>query len=221
MNKSTLYLAALAFLGAAAPGAFAQPALNIRIVDMAKLYDGHYKTIEQGTKFESDQQKAQAEVDRMSKEGNSLVEEYKSLAEQANNPALSPEAKSKAQNDAEKKMEAIRAKQQEVQTFAQNTQNSLQQRLQTFRSMLIDEIAKTAGEVAKKKGATILIDKSGPTGFGISNLVYTDPAYDITDEVMAEINKEKPAGTPAAPAASGATPPAGGATVTVPGLPKK
>jgi outer membrane protein len=222
MIKTKLYLAALV-LGAAVPGAFGQPAFNVRVVDMAKLYDGHYKTIEQGAKFEADQQKAQTEIDRMSKEGNALVEQYKAFAEQANNPALSPEAKSKSQGDAEKKMEEIQKKQQEVQTFAQNTQNSLQQRLQTFRAMLIEEIAKVATDVAKRRGATFLVDKAGPSMFGISNLVYSDPAYEITDEVAAEINKSKPADAPAAPAAAtGAAAPAPGSpTITVPGLQKK
>jgi outer membrane protein len=222
-----MYLAALV-LGAAVPAVHAQPALSIRVVDMAKLYDGHYKTIEQGAKFEADQQKAQTEIDRMSKDGNALVEQYKALAEQANNPALSAEAKSKSQGDAEKKMEEIQAKQREVQTFAQNTQNSLQQRLQTFRSMLIEEIAKVATDVGKRRGATILVDKAGPSMFGISNLVYSDPAYDITDEVAAEIAKSKPADAPAAPAAtSGTQAPAapaaapGSPTITVPGLQKK
>jgi outer membrane protein len=32
--------------------------------------------------------------------------------------------------------------------------------------------------------------------------LYADPSYDITEEVIAEINKGRPAGAPAAPAAA-------------------
>jgi outer membrane protein len=213
MKISVPFLVAGAFLVACIGGVQAQPAINLRVVDMAKLYDNHYKTLEQNAKIQADDQKAQEEVDKMNKEGNVLVEEYKARADQSNNPALSAEAKTKAQNDAQAKLEAIQTKQREVQAFIQNTRNSLQQRLQTFRSLMLEEIGKVAADVAKRKGATVLLDKAGPSLIGISNLVYADSGYDITDEVMAEISKGRPAGT---------APATGSPSVSVPGiLPKK
>lgn len=208
MKKSIQAFVAIAALGAFSLAAQAQPALKILVVDMAKIYDNHYKTLEQNAKIQSDDQKAQEEVDKMNKEGNALVEEYKSLNEQSNNPALTSEAKTKAQNEAQRKLEAIQMKQREVQTFIQNTRNSLQQRLQTFRSLMLEEIGKVASEVAKRRGATMLVDKAGPSLIGISNIVYSDPAYEITEDVMKEINKDRPPGAPIAPpatAAKGAT----------------
>ena len=217
MKHSFKSLLAVATLAAFAVGASAQPAVKILVVDMAKLYDTHYKTVEQNAKIQADDQKAQEEVEKMNKEGNGLVEEYKGLNDQSNNPALSAEAKAKAQETAQKKLEAIQGKQREVQTFIQNTRNSLSQRLNNFRSIMLEDISKSATEIAKRKGATLLMDKAGPTGIGISNLIFADPAYDITDEVMKEINKDRPAGAATAPAAAPAAP---GATpaVTVPGL---
>ena len=220
MKKPIQSLVALAAFGLATLAAPAQPTIKIAVVDMAKLYDTHHKTVEQNAKIQADDQKAQEEVEKMNKEGNVLVEEYKALNEQSNSPALSTEAKSKAQNEAQKKLEAIQNKQREVQTFIQNTRNSLGQRLNTFRSLMLEEISKIATEVSKRKGATIVFDKAGPTGIGISNLIYADSGYDITEDVLKEINKDRPAGAPTAPAAA----PAGGdpTKVTVPGLaPKK
>jgi outer membrane protein len=219
MKNSIKSLVALAAFGAVTATLSAQPAVKLVVVDMAKLYDTHYKTVEQNAKIQADDQKAQEEVEKMNKEGNALVEEYKGLNEQSNSPALSAEAKSKAQNEAQKKLEAIQNKQREVQTFIQNTRNSLGQRLNTFRSLMLEEIGKVATDVAKRKGATIVLDKAGPTAIGISNLIYADAAYDITEDVLKEINKDRPAGAAAAPAApAGAAP----AQVTVPGLaPKK
>ena len=87
---------------------------------------------------------------------------------------------------------------------------------------MIEEITKVAVDIAKKKGATFLLDKSGPTLVGVSNILYFDPSLDITDEVMAEINKDRPAMTPA-PAATSAAPAAAPAStdspkITVPGI---
>jgi outer membrane protein len=212
-------LAAAAFAGLVA-GASAQPAVKILVVDMAKLYDTHYKTLETNAKIQADDQKAQEEVEKMNKEGNTLVEAYKTLNDQSNNPALSAEAKAKAQDAAQKKLEEIQNKQREVQTFIQNTRNSLGQRLNNFRGVMLEDLSKSASEIAKKKGATLLLDKAGPTGIGISNLIYNDPSLDITDEVIKEVNKDRPAGAavPAPSAAPAAAPSGPAPAVSVPGL---
>lgn len=186
----------------------AQPALKLLVVDMAKLYDTHYKTEEQNSKLRVDEQKAQEEIEKMNKDGNTLVEDYKGLTEQSNNPALTADAKAKSQNDAQKKLEEIQRKKNEISTFAQNTQRSLQQRLQNFRTLMLEEIGKVASDIAKRKGTTLLLDKAGPTLIGVSNVIYSDPAYEITDEVQKEINKDRPAGSSSAAAASAAVSPA-------------
>eukprot|EP01035_Chromulina_nebulosa_P059386 gene59386-81291_t len=79
MKKSIQTLIAIVALGALAASASAQPAIKLLVVDMAKIYDNHYKTVEQNAKIQADDQKAQEEVDKMNKEGNALVEEYKAL----------------------------------------------------------------------------------------------------------------------------------------------
>jgi outer membrane protein len=120
-------------------------------------------------------------------------------------------------------LQDIQRKQQEVQSFQTNTRNSLQQRIQTFRSLMVEEISKVAVDIAKRKGATLLVDKSGPTLIGVSNILYADPSYDITDEVQKEVNKDRPATSPAAaPAAKSDDTNSDSPKITVPGVtPKK
>jgi len=206
MKKTIHTLFALAAFGATALIGQAQPAPKIFVVDMAKLYDNHYKTEDQNNKLRSDEQKAQEELDKLNKEGNALVEQYKEFADQANNPTATAEAKSKAQNEAQRLIEEIQRKQREVASFQQNTRNSLQQRITNFRSLMIEEISKTAVDIAKRKGATLLLDKSGPSLIGVSNILYSDNAYDITDEVQREIDKGRPASSPSTSSAPAPAP---------------
>ena len=204
MNKLIKSFLALAVAGVFTAAVQAQPAPKIFVVDMVKLYDNHYKTEEQNAKLRSDQQKAETELQKMNTDGNSLVKQAQDLQEQTKNPTLSADAKTKAQQDLQAKAEEIQKKQNEVNGFRVNTQRALQQRINTFKQLLLEEISKTAVEVAKKKGATLLIDKSGPSLIGVSSIIYSDSAYDITDEVAAAINKDRPAGSAAAaPAAAG------------------
>lgn len=186
----------------------AQPALKVAVVDMAQLYDKHYLTEQQNAKLQVDEKRAQDELQRLNVEGNTIVAAYQEMMEQMNNPVLSNEAKAKLEQDAQKKLEEIQAKQNEVQTFRQTVQRSLQSQIGNFRDLLLEDLSKLATEIAKKKGATLLIDKSAPAGFGISNVIYVDAGYDITEEVMAEVNKNRPATPPAPAAAAPATAPA-------------
>jgi Skp family chaperone for outer membrane proteins len=64
----------------------------------------------------------------------------------------------------------------------------MQQRIQKLRAQIVGEIAKVSTDIARKKGGTLLYDKG--------SLVYADPAYDITSDVLAEVAKSK--GAPAA-----------------------
>jgi len=223
MNKALRILSTIAAFGAATLVAQAQPAPKIFVVDMAKLYESHYKTEEHITKLRADEQKAQVELERLNKEGNALVEQYKEFVEKANNnPLASAEAKTKAEQEAQGKLEQIEKKKEEIQVFRGNVERQLQQRMKTFRDIILEEIGKTATDIAKKKGATVVVDKAGPSGIGISNFIYLDPAYDITDEVLKEVNKDRPATPAAAAPAPAAAAPAGGdaPTVTFPGSKK-
>lgn len=205
MKKFIRTFALLASLLAGAASLQAQPAVKLVVVDMAKVYDNHYKTEEANAKFRDAEQKAQEQVEEYNKQGQMLVDEYKELMEQAKSTLLTSEARSKAEADVQKKGEEIQRKQAEVQQFRQTTQRSLQQRIKTHRDLLLEEISKVVTDLAKRNGATLVLDKSGPTLFGIPSVLYADPTYDITDAVLAEVNKDRPApaAAPAAPAATG------------------
>jgi len=208
---------ALAAFGAFALASQAQPAPKILIVDLGTVFQGHYKTAEQQTVFQGLQQKAEQDIGALQKEIDGLVAQYKDLVEQAKNPALSADARTKAEGEAQKKGEEIRAKQNDAQNFVNNTRRQLSEKAQNFQNTLLEEISKVAADVAKKKGATLLLNKPAA--------VYFDDSYDISNDVLAEVNKNKPASSTTAPSvapAPAAKPSADGAspTVTFPGAKK-
>jgi outer membrane protein len=217
MKKSIQSLVAVAAIALTSLTAHAQTAPKILVVDLAKLFDNHWKTKEQQVKLKADGAKAQDQIAQLQKDGNALVDQFKELDEQSKNPTATAEAKAKAQADAQKLYDQIQQKRSELNSFAQNTQSTLRQRFETFKTLMLEEITKVAVDIAKKKGATFLLDKSGPTLVGVSNILYADPSLDITDEVSAELNKDAPAVTPtaAAPAAPAAS---DSPSITVPGI---
>ena len=213
MKNPIRTLIALATLAAGSTALQAQPALKLVVVSMDKVFDAHYKSEEANIKFKDAELKAQEQAEELRKQGQILVDEYKELAELAKSTLLTAEARAKAEADVARKYEEIQRKQSDVQNFVQNTQRSLQQRIVTHRDLLLEEISKLVVEIAAKHGATLVLDKSGPSAFRIPVVLYAAAAYDITDEVIREENKDRPVAPAAAPAAAA---PAAPAQFTVP-----
>jgi outer membrane protein len=221
MKKSLQYLIAFAAVSLTTLSMHAQTGPKILVVDLTKLFDNYWKSQEQKATLQADAEKAREQAAQLQKEGNALVEEFKELDEQSKNPTATAEAKAKAQADAQKKYDEIQQKRTELNSFAQNAQSTLRQRSQTFKTLMIGEISKAAVDIAKNRGATFLLDKSGPTLLGVSNILHSDPSLDITDDVLAEINKDRPATTPPPAASSAAVPDSttgDSPRITVPGI---
>jgi outer membrane protein len=229
MKKLSLTLLSLGAFCATGLISHADTTPKIVVADIAKIYDSHYETQAEQVKLKAETDKAQATFDQMIKDRNDLVTEYKKLVDDTNNPVSTPDAKAKAQADAQKKGQEAQQKQNDAQQFAQNARATLQQRIQNFRSMMIEEINKVVKQVADTHNATLVLDKSAVSPIGAPVVIYADSSYDITDEVIAEIAKHKPA-TPAAAAPDASAPstaaPAPSTSpdmpsITVPGAPAK
>lgn len=222
MHKAIRTLIAFASFAVGATLLHAQPALKVVVVDMAKVYDTHYKTEEANAKFNDAAQRAQEQLDLLNKQLQTAADEYKQLVEDSRSTIKNQQARDKAEADALKKREEIEQMQGEAQAFRANTQRSLQQRAKNHRDIIMEEIMKVVNEVARTRGATLVLDKSGPSVFGVPVVLYSDAGYDITEDVSRGVNKDRP---PAAAAGSGgaaAGTPAPGFTVpNVTAQPKK
>ena len=185
------FLVALA-VGASVLAAQAQPAISVITVSLADAYDGYYKTKEATDKLRDAQEKAQEQIEALNQEGNVLVESYQEMVEQSKNTALTEDARNKAAEDAQRKLEEIQTKQAEVTQFGQNTQRALAQRQKTHRDLMFDEITGIVTDMAKERGVTMVFDTSGPSVFGAPVLLYADSAYDVTEELLEILNEDAP-----------------------------
>ena len=188
--EKTLVLAVA--VGASIFVAQAQPAINVMTVNLADAYDGYYRAKEANEKLRVQQDKAQGQIEALNEEGNALVESYQEMVEQSKNTALTKDARSKAAEDAQKKLEEIQTKQAEITQFGQNTQRALAQRQKTHRDLMFDEITSIVSDMATERGATIVLDSSGPSVFGAPIVLYADEAYDVTEELIEILNKDAP-----------------------------
>ncbi|MBH54462.1 MAG: hypothetical protein CMI18_08965 [Opitutaceae bacterium] len=173
---------------------------NIMTVDVGTLYDSYYKTKETADKLQARMDTAKAQLEEMMVAGEVEVEAYKTMMEQAENPALSDSARSEAEQDANVQMEKIRTMQQEVAMFRQSTNNQLTQQQSTQRQFMLEEIKTVILDVSQQKGVDLVLDTSTGVIAGLPPVLYANPDWDYTDEVLEVLNADAPVETAEAPA---------------------
>ena len=169
--------------------AHAQKSPKILTVDMQEVYTKYYKAIEANEKFKSSVDNANEEAKVKNEEGQEMVTKLQELQQKLANPATAETAKAGIEGQIEELTKQIRGKQEELNTFRQKTDRTLQQRRQSIIQLHLTEIKEVVIEVAKDKGSDMVLN-SNDTGVGA--IVYFDESYDITDEVIAKLNADKP-----------------------------
>ncbi len=167
--------------------AMAQPAPKVFVVDMGRVFEAHPQTQAQSNALKAEEQKATEQLKKLEREVRALADKLKEIQARFDDPTLAASQRDAIRAEGQKTGQELQVKQAEGQQLMMKTQNELQQRAQKFRAQILGEISKTAGEVVRRKGGTLLYDKG--------SLVYSDPAYDITTEVVAEVTKAGRAGT--------------------------
>ena len=173
---------------------------SIITVDVSRLYEGYYKTKEATDKLQGRYDTAKAQLDEMMASGDVEVNAYQTMLEQTQNPALSDSARKDAEDDANLQMERIRSLQQDVQTFQKSSQNQLAQQQATQRQFMLEEIKTVILEIAQDRKADLVFDISTGINVGLPSVIYANPAWDSTEDVLEVLNADAPPPPPADPA---------------------
>jgi len=181
----SLYPLALAALACLPLSAAAQPAPKIFVVDMGRVFEAHPQTQQQQAALKAEEKKVTEQLQRIEKDIRALADKLKDQQARFDDPTLAASQRDAIRAEGQKTGQEIQAKQAEGQQLMAKTQNDVQQRVQKLRAQIGGDIARVSAEIARKKGGTLVYDKS--------SLVYADPAYDITSEVLTEVTKGKPA----------------------------
>ncbi len=168
--------------------------LKIATVDGSRLLKGYYKTGLADQHMQQQFEDFQAERDKLLAEHKKLKQQFETLRGDADNKALTEEARDKKKEQAEERL-----------TQVIEYENSIREKAASRKKQIEDEGRKIQGELAKsikaavkaaaaKAGYTLVLEQSGLLANGLEPVLFADPKLDITDEVMATLNADRPAG---------------------------
>ena len=177
--------------------AVASQAADIKfgVVDMSKAFSEFHKTKDAADKFKNNIDKAQKEMnDRWSVYKN-LMNDMQKLKKEASDPIMTPDARAKRAAEFEDKAKELRSLEQEIGEAQNRRTNQLKQEDMQIRKGIYDEILVVVRDKAKAEGYDFIFDKSGMSLSTVPVLLYYKDATDLTDLVVAELNKKPAEGT--------------------------
>jgi outer membrane protein len=203
MRAALRFAALLAFLlccGAQAAD------FKMAIIDMEKVFQEYYKT-----KIGDANLKRQAEIfkdysDKLADSLQKLQDEFKSLRDASQNIVLSDAERESRRLAAQDKYRQVTEKEAELRQYSRDKQRQLRDDFEKMRLEIIDEIKRVVKERCALDGSSLVLDKSGMTLNNIPAIIYFNPALDITDSVIKDLNRGHESEKPGA---SGANAPAG------------
>lgn len=187
-NRTIRALAAAMVAGLVAIGAQAQDQ-RIVFIDLDRVFNEFYKT-----KLADAQLKEQAE--EFNEERRKLVEEFEGLQaqftearEEAQNTALSEEARNRKRNEAEELLIDIREFESRMQRFDTSRRKQLEDQGRRMRTRIVTEIQDVISNYARNQGFTAVIDSSGQSLNAVEIVLHVDPRVDISEAVIELLNK--------------------------------
>jgi outer membrane protein len=177
-------------------------------IQLERVFNEYYKTRRADAQLKAQAAEFNREREAMKQDLEKVNKEYTALREEAQNPALTEEARATRRTQAEEMILSIREKEGQIRQFEDLRSKQLEDQSRRMRRGLIEEIRESIRAYGREKGYDMIVDLSGNSLNGVEVMLYADNRFDVTSEVLIALNRDAPdmsSGTPAA-AEGAATP---------------
>jgi len=195
MKVSHLFVMAALAVGfaASATPTYAQEAAtpSIVFVDLDSVFTNYHKTKTAEAQLKEQADEIKAERATLVKQFEKVEAEYKALRGQAQNTALSEDARNLKRAEAEDKLIEVRDMEGKIRRLEESAQRKIDEQSRRARKRLVEEINGMIRTYALTRNYTAIIDISGESLNGVPTVVYYNPNLDITAELIALVNRKE------------------------------
>lgn len=200
-THSLFFLAALGLLGF--PALSPAESLKVATIDMRKAFDAYGKTVDSERRIEEMRASTKKELGERMDVYKRTVDETNRLTAELDRPELSAASRAEKLKQRDEKVARIKVLDAEGREFEITRTRQLNESMKRIRDGILAEIDKVVQARIQKGDFDLVFDRSGKSLNDIPVVVYARESWDITDEIITELNKAKappaPAATPAPP----------------------
>lgn len=189
VNK--IIAAALAALALTAVSAAAVEQ-RIVFVNMEKVFSEYYKTKLADAQLKTQADSFKAERKKLVGDFQVKQDKFNKLRDEAQNTALSEEARNKKRSEAEELLVDIRDTETKIRRYDDQKQKELDEQSRRMRKDIVGDIREQLTGYSRSQGYSAVFDSSGDSMNLVPLTLYNDPTADITDALVSLLNKGKP-----------------------------
>lgn len=164
---------------------------SIVFVDLDSVFTNYNKTKTAEAQLKEQADEIKSERSAMIQQFEQVEADYKALRAQAQNTALSEDARNQKRAEAEDKLIEVRDAESKIRRLEESAQRKIEEQSRRARKRLVDEINVIVREYALTKNYTAIIDVSGESLNGVPTVVFYNPNLDITAEVISMVNNKQ------------------------------
>ncbi|MDD3118470.1 MAG: OmpH family outer membrane protein [Victivallales bacterium] len=169
---------------------------KIAVVDMGKVFDSYYKTKISAANLKKQAEVFKAYAQKLDESRRKLTEEFNTLRDESQNIALSRTEQESKRLQAQEKYRQLKEKEAELTQYNKAKYKQLNQERNEMRDSLLKEIRDAINKRATLTGYALILDKSGNAINNLPVVIFSNPAIDITDSIIEELNRGYAGKTP-------------------------
>ena len=178
---------------------------KIGTVDLRKVFDKYYKTIQSTASLKLEAADMEKERKQLMDNAEKHKNDWQKLIDKANDQAVSPDERDKSKKEAEQKYIELENDKQSITEFDRVASSRLREKELQRRDDIVKEIRQLPNADAKAAGYTMVLDPSGESQNMVPVVLYTNGQNDLTEALIKELNATAPPGaldTNSAPAST-------------------
>ena len=196
LQKIKITVAAIMLTAGIFAGNAAASAQKIATVDLEKVFRNYYRTKIIDQNFSEQGKVYRNYIARQAEILKKDEELYRQKRDSALNVALSPEERQKRQQEAAALERSLKVRRAELERYAADRAKVMKDTAARERKKVIDEIRAEVRRRAALEGYTLVLDASGRSLNDVPFVLYSTDSIDITDKVLAELNRGAASKTP-------------------------
>jgi len=162
---------------------------KIAVIDMAEVFNGYEKTKLGELKLKQQAEVFQEYSANLTTQLEKLRKELGDLVNAAQNMALTEAERQNKMMSAQDKNLEIQNREKELRDYQREKQFQMREAHEAMRTEILKEINVVVSNKATLGGYILVLDKSGMTTNQIAAVVYHAPGMDITESVLADLNR--------------------------------
>lgn len=185
-------LIASAILAAGTVMAAEQKEQKIAFISMERVFDEYYKTKTANAQFKARGEEIDAKRKDLVVKAKALKADFDKLNAEYRDKSLNDNAREKKREAAEDKLGELKEAEERLMEFDKTYKKEIADQMRQMQQQIVGEIRGVVQTYVIENKIEIVFDSSGKTLNNVEGVVYFDKRTDITDPILAIMNKNAP-----------------------------